>query len=193
MLLIGASGKNSGKTTLARECIRQWKDLAPVTALKITTVSHRGACCPRGEDGCGECANIPSGYILEEEKGASPGKDTALLLQAGARRVFWLRSLRSSLEQGFAGFLEQAPEDSLIICESNSLRELVEPGCFIMLHNLKGGAMKPSAARVEALADFKLQNPPDQFLGNDELHDIIARIHIDQNGRRPLSIRFTSR
>jgi hypothetical protein len=190
MLLIGASGKNSGKTTLAGECIRQWKDVAPITALKITTVSHRGACCPRGGEGCGACVNIPSEFVLEEETGAAPGKDTARLLQAGARRVFWLRSLRASLEKGFSCFLEQAPEDSLIICESNSLRELVKPGCFIMLHNHRGGAMKPSAAKVAALADLTLQNSPDHFLGDDELHSIIAAIHIDQNGLTPPNIRF---
>jgi hypothetical protein len=53
--------------------------------------------------------------------------------------------------------LEKAPPDSLILGESNSLREAVKPGCFIMLKSATGG-IKASAARVAALADITIES-----------------------------------
>ncbi|MDR1955622.1 MAG: molybdopterin-guanine dinucleotide biosynthesis protein B, partial [Treponema sp.] len=133
LILIGSSGQNAGKTTLAKALIKTWKGRVPIVALKITSVAQHGAVCPRGGAGCGACVTIARDFVLEEEQGASPNKDTAQLLQAGASQVFWLRSLYGSLAAGYAHFLEQIPPKGLIIGESNSLREVVLPGCFIML------------------------------------------------------------
>ena len=36
MILIGSSGRNSGKTTLAVEMINRWKSRSSIIALKIT-------------------------------------------------------------------------------------------------------------------------------------------------------------
>jgi hypothetical protein len=186
IILIGASGQNAGKTTLAAECIRLWKDRFPIVALKVTTISHRDAGCHRGEKGCGVCAHISQDYVLEEETGRFPEKDTARLLLAGARRVFWLRSLFSALETGFTRFLEEIPEESLIICESNSLRKLVQPGCFIMLHNLDRPAMKPSAANVADFADLILEW--NRNLSQEDLQKAITPIQIAAGtGGRPAS------
>jgi hypothetical protein len=185
LLLIGASGQNSGKTTLARECIHAWKGLFPVAALKITTIAHQGALCPRGGTGCGICTAIASDYVLEKETGAAAGKDTGRLLDAGAAQVFWLRALRSSLQEGFAQCIAQIPSDSLIICESNSLRELVEPGCFIMLNNVHNKSIKPSAARVAGLADLTLSPPDGRFPGREDILAVISRIQIEKTPEGP--------
>jgi hypothetical protein len=171
MILIGGTGRNRGKTVLAEELIRRFKDRFPVIGLKVTTIAHVGGVCPRGGDGCGACA-ITETYVLSEEPESSvtalhsitapPGcsnKDTARLLRAGAERVFWLRSLRSALDEGYSAVLKKIPPAALIIGESNSLREVVNPGCFIMVGSGPGEQVKPSAARVADLAQITLESP----------------------------------
>lgn len=187
MLLIGSSGQNTGKTTLAKALIKTWKSFppgspegVPIVALKITSVAQHGALCPRGGAGCGACVSITRDFVLEEEQGTSPNKDTAQLLAAGADRVFWLRSLYGSLTAAYTHFLDQIPQKGLIIGESNSLREVVLPGCFIMLMNTSTPVVKPTAARVLPLADLVVQNKG----GPEDLDSIISRIQVirDETG-----------
>ncbi|WP_010256455.1 hypothetical protein [Treponema primitia] len=164
MILIGATGRNRGKTVLAEELIRLFKDRFPVVGLKVTTTAYAGAPCHHGDMGCGICSNLSS-YVLQEERGLNPnspecmGKDTTRLLRAGAERVYWLRSIKNSLAEGFSEFLKQIPPSVLVIGESNSLREVVQPGCFIMVSAGAGEQVKPSAARVAELAQFTLESP----------------------------------
>lgn len=158
MVLIGATGQNSGKTTMATELISQWKENYPVVALKITTIKEMGEKCQRGGSGCGACTNISNNFELTEEIREDSDKDTSLLLAAGARKVHWLRSLYSSLDEALDEFLKGVPDGSIIICESNSLRKLVEPGCFLMLKNTKSDKAKPTAAEVIDLADAVIEN-----------------------------------
>jgi hypothetical protein len=180
LILIGAGGRNSGKTHLAKEIIRRVKKKRAVVALKITTVEGRAGCQRGGpfHQGCGACV-FSGDYVLAEETacpdgGGAGGKDTAQLLEAGAARVFWLRCRRGALARGFAAFLDKAGQAGaagaaprsegslsdrpLVICESNSLREIVKPAVFIMLNNA-AEKMKPSAARVARLADMTLDVP----------------------------------
>jgi hypothetical protein len=156
LILIGSTGRNSGKTFLAAELIKRFKQ-TPVTALKITGIERKNGPCPRGGEGCGACG-IEGEFCLDEEFSGNSGKDTSLLLAAGAVRVFWLRCIRSSLAAGFAAFLERADSSGLIICESNSLREVIEPAFFIMIHDSSGGKIKLSAERVAGKSDFTLKN-----------------------------------
>jgi molybdopterin-guanine dinucleotide biosynthesis protein len=183
MILIGATGRNAGKTVLATELIRLFKDRFTVIGLKATTVTQGGAPCPRGGKGCGACG-ISTPYVLEEEgiptnesrPAECAGKDTARLLQAGAERVFWLRSVRTSLAEGFTEFLQRIPPAALVIGESNSLREVVRPGCFIMVKTGQGEPIKPSAARVADLARITVESP----ITADSLKKITAALIIDR-------------
>jgi hypothetical protein len=169
MILIGATGRNRGKTLLAEGLIRLFKDRFPIIGLKVTTSAYAGAPCHHGDLGCGLCSGLSS-YILEEERVPCPnspedppagctGKDTERLLKAGAERVYWLRSIKASLAEGFSEFCRRIPPSALVIGESNSLREVVRPGCFIMVSSGPGEQAKPSAARVADLAQLTLASP----------------------------------
>jgi hypothetical protein len=157
LILIGSLGRNSGKTTLAAELVRLWKDRFPVTALKVTPTERKSGECRRGTRGCGACSGFAGNFLLEEASDGSGEKDTDLLVRAGARRVFWIRSLRANLEEAFAAFLEKAPADSLIICESNSLARLLRPACFVMLAHSKDHPGKPGARELIGKADIALE------------------------------------
>jgi molybdenum cofactor guanylyltransferase len=158
MLMIGGAGRNTGKTKLACAIIRRFGPRRRLIGLKVTTVRAGRLGCPRGRGGCGACAAFRGAYCLTRETYATSSKDTARLLAAGARSVFWLRVRRARLRQGWNAFIRAAGNQASIVCESNSLRTIVEPGVFLMLPNASGAQSKPSAAAVEKYADRLVPN-----------------------------------
>lgn len=128
-----------------------------VYGLKIITITGAKGKCQRGEVGCGICTSIDTGFELIEETNNLGDKDTMQLLRAGCKKVFLLKVFHDYLLEGFQAFLEQVPLEALIVCESNSLREVVQPSCFIMMHNQK--SMKKTAKNVISEADMILEQP----------------------------------
>ena len=163
MIQIGSTGRNSGKTVVAKNLIHRFKQQHTLVALKIITITGAHGKCQRGGVGCGICTSIDSGYELTEEKNRRGKKDTMELLKAGCQQVFLLKAFREHLLDGFKVFLAQIPADACIICESNSLRSYIRPGIFLMLNNQKK-QVKPTAASVYNLADLVMTAPTDQEL-----------------------------
>ena len=171
MLMIGAGGRNVGKTELACALIREFGRESPVIGVKVTTIRERDGTCPRGGEGCGVCASLKGDFCLTEEGDGHPAKDTVRMLAAGAARVLWLRVLRESIEAGARALVGSIGRDAVTVCESNSLRHVVEPGLFLLVRDKRSPRLKPSAAEVAALADRvvtfdgrKLDLNPDEVL-----------------------------
>jgi molybdopterin-guanine dinucleotide biosynthesis protein len=157
LVLIGSTGRNAGKTTLAAALIEKLREQGrPVNAAKVITVERKGALCPRGGRGCGACS-LESDFVLCEEYEAATGKDTSQLLAAGAGRVFLLRSLKQALTAALSVLREKAG-DALLIVESNSLRSVTKPALFVMLANNEAPP-KPSARAVMQAADITVNAP----------------------------------
>lgn len=155
LILIGSTGKNSGKTFLGTQMTEKLARKGNIEVLKIATINE-GATCIYGEEGCGICECFRGKYKLEEETQRDSGKDTSLYLTAGAKRAVFLKSTPESLRAGFENYLKTVPEHSLIVCESNSLGAVVEPGIFIMIQGT--GEIKPSAQSVMKYADVVYKN-----------------------------------
>ncbi len=153
MLLIGAAGRNVGKTELACALIAEHKKAAEIVAVKVTTIAERGGKCPRGGKGCGVCASLKENYDISEELSPPPHKDTGRMLAAGASQVLWLKVLREHLDEGLKALFSVIGSDRLVICESNSLRLKVEPGIFLMVKDKFSDIDKPSAEEVKEFAD----------------------------------------
>ena len=185
MLMIGSTGRNSGKTTFAVEAIKRWKPHYQIIALKVTAIDKHGRECPRGGMGCGACSSLCGDYEIIEELDPNTEKDTSQLLKSGALRVFWLKSLRSNLQQGIKEFLSLIPSNTIIICESNSLRKSVKPGAFVILHNAENGEIKITAKDVWENADSVIDK--DMREHSDEVLDNLSIEHNDGE----LSIRLT--
>ena len=98
IILIGATGRNGGKTTLARAIIKKYKDTVPIIGFKLITVKDHSHICPRGGMGCGICEGLKGKYDIREELGEGT-KDTMLLKEAGAKKVYLIRSLKDSLKE----------------------------------------------------------------------------------------------
>lgn len=153
MLMIGSAGANVGKTELACALLRKFSKSCDITGIKVTTIKEKDGQCPRGGEGCGVCSSLDGVYCITQETESSSDKDTARLLRAGASRVFWLRVLKEHLPEGLTALLDIIGPNTVSICESNSLRQVVEPGLFLMArsHDLKD--WKGSARQVKKYAD----------------------------------------
>ncbi len=153
MLLIGSTGRNSGKTVLACSLIRQFSRRSPVIGLKVTTIHGTGVACPRGGEGCGVCSSLEGEFCITKETDRNSEKDTAKMLQAGASEVFWLRVRAGCMEAAVNALREVLPQDSPVIAESNTLRLSVKPGIFLMVKPKGSTLIKPTAERVIEYAD----------------------------------------
>jgi len=153
MLMVGAMARGGGRTRLACSLIERFGSQCDVIGIKVTTVEDAESGCPRGESECGVCSSLQGAYEIVEETDARGDKDTCRMLASGAGRVFWLRALKAHLEEGIRGFLDITSVDAVLVCESNSLRRVVEPGLFLMVNRKGTKEHKASAKDVVGYAD----------------------------------------
>ena len=163
MLMIGSAGTNVGKTELACALIRKFSKSSNITGIKVTAIKEKNGQCPRGGEGCGVCSSLDGVYCITQETDNSSRKDTARLLTAGASRVFWLRVMKTHLKEGLTALLDVIGPDAVSICESNSLRQVVEPGLFLMAKSNDSKLWKSSAQEVRKYADRILVSDGSSF------------------------------
>ena len=153
MLLIGAAGRNAGKTFFACTLLRRFAGERDIFGIKITPIDKVVRGCPHGRTDCDVCATLKGNFEIAEETDPTPQKDTCKSLAAGAKRVFWLRVLKAHLRQGAAALLDKIGPAGICICESNSLRTVIEPGLFLMVKNPGVDDIKPSSEEVARHVD----------------------------------------
>lgn len=139
MLLIGSTTKGAGKTKLACDIIRLFCKTEDITAIKITPVD--------------EPSLSPDDFLPIEEKNATANTDSSRFLKAGAKKAFWLKVQKDSLQKGFDSLLKLIGSNSIIVCESTSLRRIVEPELFLIVKRSEETNLKHSAAAVIEFAD----------------------------------------
>jgi molybdopterin-guanine dinucleotide biosynthesis protein A len=163
MVLIGATGRNVGKTTLACALIRRLRKEFTVIAVKVTTVDAKDGPCPRGGRGCGTCASLEGNYEIIEESKNEGDKDTHLMRKAQAAQVYWVKALRSHLREAVQSLLSRVGNDCVIVCESTGLRAHVEPGLFLMTDSQSVTDPRPSARQLGHLAERRLSFDGQEF------------------------------
>ncbi len=147
LLLIGSTTRMAGKTTLVCKIIKKFSN-KNIIAVKITPIRKSD------KKYHNEVLNNPTGFVIEEEKTKNAGKDTSLFLAAGAKKSFWIRAQSNHIENAISKLLKKIPKGALLICESNSLRQIIEPSLFILV---KGkGKIKPSSSKVIKYADIRV-------------------------------------
>lgn len=153
MVMIGAAGRNVGKTEYACDLIRAVAPTQLVVGLKVTTIAERNGRCPRGGAGCGVCTSLKGDFCLTEERDAESGKDTCRMLNAGAQHVFWLRVLKHALNAGVDALHAALPPNVPVVCESNSLRNVLKPDLLLIIKEENSTTIKQTAAHVMADAN----------------------------------------
>ncbi|HIJ67272.1 MAG TPA: NTP transferase domain-containing protein [Planctomycetes bacterium] len=155
ILMVGSLERGLGKTRFACSLIRKFSHKCDIIGIKVTTIKEPKGGCPH-EAGCGVCSSLNGHYDITEETESKSDKDTCRMLAAGAARVFWLRVLKTHLEEGILALLDIIGDDAICVCESNSLRRVAEPGLFVMVKGGDDRELKPSGVEVARLADLSV-------------------------------------
>jgi molybdopterin-guanine dinucleotide biosynthesis protein len=162
-LLVGGTGRNSGKTEFVCSIIRTAKASHPVVGLKVTTFTEGDEGCHGQRDAHTAARYYPTGYQITEEKQPVPDKDTSRMLQAGAGRVYWLRARRECLTEGLDDVLRMVEPGELVVCESNSLRHILKPDIFLVIRD-QMPEIKPTCLEVLGMADVIVTSDGKSFI-----------------------------
>jgi len=165
MVLIGGNSRNSGKTSMVCSIIAQLSAKHDVIGLKVTRIRP-----DEGEFHGNHNENISSGFSVYSEENFQSHKDTSQMLRAGAKQVFYIRTADSFAEQAIIQFLSSYTNNQVIVCESRSLRNIIEPGLFLMMiRNPSISKPKDIASyigKADFVLDFKNQNAEVQHIVN---------------------------
>ena len=148
ILLIGGATRNVGKTTFSCSVIKNNSKQNTIIGLKIKTL-YKGDDFFHGNDR----NPLKGNYRIIEEFDKNGNEDTMRMLDAGAKKVFRIKVKSEFIKEAFDELFQQIPENSFILCESNSLRKVIEPTLFLMIKHDNSNEMKPSAKKLEPLVD----------------------------------------
>ena len=152
ILLIAGNGQNSGKTTLVCSIISHFAEKQPLIAVKVSPHFHKLT----EQD---HILEKTDNYILVEEFNTDRSKDSSLMLQAGAQRVFFLLAGDDDLPGAFSRIMEFAGDNQPVICESGGLINVLNPGLFLFVHNVQ--------KEIPANGKNKRTRLPDRIIRND--------------------------
>ena len=153
MLMVGASCKADGKTTFTCSLIEKFSSQSDIVGVKISTIDSINKSHHPDVTGVGKNNSPLRPYYITEEKEKSGHTDTARMLAAGAKKVLWLQALNANLAEGIKALVDNFGDETILICESNRARRIIEPGAFIMIRGAQEATWKPSAQEVVEYAD----------------------------------------
>lgn len=138
---IGGSGSGSGKTTVACRLLAR---LSGWGAIKVTPTELYSTI-------------IDDPAVLRE-----PGKDTALMLEAGAEEVLWIKAPREGIAEALRTATERLGHLTGVVVEGNSAVEVLRPDVILFIASGSTPGPKRSAQAVLAMADVVLfaDGPP---------------------------------
>ncbi|MBS4013303.1 MAG: hypothetical protein KGZ97_06015 [Bacteroidetes bacterium] len=172
MIVIGGSHRQSGKTDVACHIIKKLMKSGPVICLKV--------CCHDINDSRDTKADFMlDDYWMVKEEPQEGTKSTDKMYAAGARAVYRLIVMRETLEEGFNLFLEAIGDKQMVVCESNSIIDIIKPASFIFISKQSEEKEKNSSSRVRKFADIIVENDGEKFkpaLDKIKLPDIKGNI-----------------
>ena len=150
LLIIGGAKRNDGKTTLIEKIIKKFSPEYNIVSLKVKTIYFNDDYF-HGKD------RIPltkkENFRITEERNNIGNEDTNRMLNAGAKRVFKIKTKSNYIQEAFLNLILQIEGNTLIICESNSLRKYVIPASYIFIKEEGINEMKPTAKKMIKHAD----------------------------------------
>ena len=149
IVVVGGNTRNIGKTSVAAALIARLPELR-WTAFKITQYGH-GFCTADGRP-CA-CQTEDACVAVNPERDASSGTDTSRFLQAGADRVFWVRTRIGRLADAMPRIRQEIAAAPNAILESNSILEFLQPDLYLTVLNPSVEDFKESARRFLPRAD----------------------------------------
>ena len=149
IVVVGGNTRNIGKTSVVAALIARLPEFR-WTAFKITQFGH-GFCTADGRP-CA-CQTDESCVAVNPELDPATGTDTSRFLQAGADRVFWVRTRIGRLADAMPRIRQEIAASPNAILESNSILEFLQPDLYLTVINPAVPDFKQSARRFLPLAD----------------------------------------
>lgn len=181
MLIIGGASRNVGKTELVCSLIKKFSREREIITLKISGINPGNKSgqehyqqqiqdagtgndtMPAQNSIHGNHGPPPEKFHLLEETNLDGVKDSSKMLVAGAKRSFYLRTRDEYLAEAVDHFFTIIDRRSLIICESITLRKIIEPGLFIIIKSDKEESVKKSLGEVLHLVDLTIVSDGHRF------------------------------
>lgn len=149
LVVIGGHSRNVGKTSVVAGLISALPEFE-WTAAKITQYGH-GICSANGE-GC-DCATGDHSWAISEERDRTGDSDTSRFLQAGAAKVFWVRTEQGRLAEAMPMLRERLKSACNVILESNSVLKFMRPDLYLTVLDPATADFKNSAREFLDRAD----------------------------------------
>lgn len=156
-ILIGGQTRSVGKTSVVAGLIAALPGLN-WTAFKITQYGH-GICSKDGA-AC-DCATTDHAWALSEERSAAGDSDTSRFLQAGAKRVWWVRTEQGRLAEAMPAVRRRLAEAENAILESNSIVKFIRPDLYFTMLDPATVDFKKSAQEFLDRADAVILHQAD--------------------------------
>lgn len=171
LIVVGGTGRNSGKTSFLCRLIEKYRGAMPVTALKVSAIYP-------GENEFHGPHPEKSGEEIQifRETDIHGKKDTSRMLLAGAKEVWFVSAGDDKLENALEMFFENVNQDAIIVCESNSLAGLFKPGLFIMIKRNEHRPFKQRVIELEKYADMVVNYEDGSF------DPLVERINFNHAG-----------
>jgi hypothetical protein len=171
ILLIGGTKRKIGKTTLAMMVIEKFGKANKIIGVKISNMIL-------GDEAFHGFHHhkLNKHYsILKENQSGS--KDSQRMLGSGAAQSFFIRVQDQYISEAYKALQNEIEDDAIVVCESNSLRSIVEPGLLLMVFDNNEKMNKPASEKLLELADV-------QFAAHDNTHfgETVNRIHLTEQG-----------
>ena len=148
--IIGVGGAHSavGKTTLAEAIIRYLASRKPPQPFRLRSTQPL--------IGAIKYTKTPlyASLIDDESIIGETGKDTSKLSGAGARKVLWIKSPQSDLEELVAVALSRLSDMDVIVIEGNSAIEFAKPDIVIFIIGEPENGIKHTAEGLMGRADI---------------------------------------
>jgi molybdopterin-guanine dinucleotide biosynthesis protein len=149
LIVVGGHSRSVGKTSVVAGLISALPEFE-WTAAKITQYGH-GICSANGE-AC-DCATGDHSWAITEERDRSGDSDTSRFLQAGAKRVFWVRTEQGRLAEAMPTFRQRLENATNTIIESNSVLKFLRPDLYLTVLDPQTADFKVSAKEFLDRAD----------------------------------------
>jgi GTPase SAR1 family protein len=165
--MIAGNARNVGKTTLALALIQHYSELYPVIGLKVSSIY------PNDDIHHGIHENEkPETFDIYQEFDRDGHKDTSKMLAAGAKKVFFVRSLDSHLKEAMTQFIALLPKNCIVVCESRSLRKVLIPGLLVLIRKEYDGFTSKSIEELVPLADLQIFSSHEKYSIADAMNAI---------------------
>jgi len=151
MIIVGGTGRNIGKTTLAETLIKKLNRFGPVVGIKISNIKPEGLEFHGNHD-----VQSNEDFSIWEETSTNGNKDSMRFLKAGAQKSFFIQTGDAFLKDAFKEVQNHLSGKEIVVCESNSLINIMKPAVFLMVKGESNGASKAYVDELLKRADHVL-------------------------------------